>query len=189
RGVIAAHLGGAPLRRSGCSRHAARARAGAGPRRTVAGAVSAIGVVAVDAVVDVVVGIGPEVVVGVGPIHVIEHVVVGVGPEQRPDPADDEAGAPPRPARPTEPRRAPEAALEAGRREVRAERRVGDGAVAEGALRHGAPGDRAARHAAYAAMRSDRPDAVRGGSREAVAAASDPRGRDAGAPGEAAASD
>src|SRR5262245_18913044 len=38
-------------------------------------------------------------------------------------------------------------------------------------------------------MRSDRPDAVRGGSREAVAAARDPRGRDAGAPRATAASD
>jgi hypothetical protein len=72
---------------------------------------------------------------------------------------------------------------------VGAERRIGDGAIAEGALHHGAPGDGAARHAAYAAMGCDLADAVRGGSGEAVDAPGDPRGRDASAPGEAAASD
>src|SRR5262249_14266309 len=80
---------------------------------------------AIDAVVDVVVGIRPEVVIGVRPEHIVEEVVIGVRPEHWSDPADGETAPPPRPSRPEE------AAAEAGKPEVRAERGVGDGAIAE----------------------------------------------------------
>ena len=84
-----------------------------------------IGVRPVDAVVDVVVGIGPEVVIGIRPVHVIEQVVMGVGPEQRSEPAEDEPATPPRPGR------AGESAVESRRPESRLQSDVGNGAIAE----------------------------------------------------------
>src|SRR5438094_8357724 len=85
-----------------------------------------VSVRAVDAVVNVVVGVGPEIVTGIRPVNVIKQVVIGVGPEQRSDPADDETAAPSGPpARPKEP------PVKSGRRELRSPSRTGDGAAAE----------------------------------------------------------
>src|SRR5262249_6001644 len=116
----------------------------------------------VNAVVDVVVGVGPEVVIGIRPEHVVEEVVIGVGPEQRPDPTNDETAAPPGPpARPEEP------AVESRRRELRSPSHVGDGAVAEHAA------------AAQAGCPYPRPgDGARRGGGKAAARAREPRGRD-----------
>src|SRR4029077_9882670 len=123
RGVVTANFGRTPLRPSarlgGTARGRTRIAAGSGH------AAAGIGVVAIDAVVDVVVRIRPEVVIGIRPIHVIEEVVVGVAPEHWPDPTDDDTAAPPRPAR-TE-----ESAVEPGRRELRSQSHVADGAIAE----------------------------------------------------------
>src|SRR5262249_10326596 len=58
---------------------------------------AAIGVRTVDAVVDIIVGIGPKVVIGIRPVNVIEQVVIGVGPEQRSEPAEGYAATPPGP--------------------------------------------------------------------------------------------
>src|SRR5262245_27118621 len=58
---------------------------------------AAIGVRTVDAVVDIIVGIGPKVVIGIRPVNVIEQVVIGVGPEQRSEPAEGHAATPPGP--------------------------------------------------------------------------------------------
>src|SRR5262249_57924319 len=79
-----------------------------------------------DAVIDVLVGIGPEAVVDVGPVHVIEEIVIRVGPEYRPDPTDHDAAAPPWPRRAREPAEKDRRVLERG-----LERRVGDEAIAE----------------------------------------------------------
>src|SRR5207253_7312754 len=84
-----------------------------------------IGVRTVDAVVDVVVGIGPEVVIGIRPVNVIEQVIMGVGPEQRSEPPEDETATPPRPGR------TGESAVEPRMPELRLQCHVGDGAVAE----------------------------------------------------------
>src|SRR5262245_20230904 len=84
-----------------------------------------IGVRAVDAVVDIIVGIGPEVVVGIRPVNVIEQVVIGVRPEHRSEPAEYGPAEPPRPGR------IRESALESRLRESRLQRDVGDGAVAK----------------------------------------------------------
>src|SRR5262245_50643113 len=79
----------------------------------------------VDAVVDVIIGVGPKVVIGIRPKHIVEEIGVDVGPENRSEPAEHEAAAPPRPGRTKEP------AVEARRPELRSQRHVGDGAVAE----------------------------------------------------------
>src|SRR5262249_22580806 len=84
-----------------------------------------IGVRTVDAVVDIIVGIGPEVVVGIRPVNVIEQVVIGVRPEHRSEPAEYEPAEPRRPGRTREP------ALESRLWELRLQRHVGDGAVAK----------------------------------------------------------
>src|SRR5262245_26472470 len=94
---------------------------------------TAIGVKTVDAVVDIIVRIGPEVVIGIGPVNVIEHVIMGVGPEQRSEPAKDKTATPPRPGR-TE-----EAAVEPRRSELRLQRYVGNGAGAEHPVTQVAP--------------------------------------------------
>src|ERR671931_306570 len=108
RGVIATNVRSAALaailpRRVTTRTHAApRAPAGIVSVRTGIGAVSvrtAIGVRTVDAVVDIIVGVGPEVVIGIRPVNVIEQVVLGVGPEQRSEPAEDKTTTPPRPGR------------------------------------------------------------------------------------------
>src|SRR4029077_6415342 len=160
RGVVTANFGRTPLRPSarlgGTSRGRTRIAAGSGH------ATAGVGVVAIDAVVDVVVGIRPEVVIGIGPIHVIEEVVVGVGPEHRADPADDEAAAPPRPAR-TE-----ESAVEPGRRELRSQGDVADGTIAE---------DPATQ--ARAAHRPGNGEVTTGDANQSVAGSVEPRRGDA----------
>src|SRR5262249_43278005 len=121
-----------------------------------------IGVRTVDAVVDVVVGIGPEVVIGVRPVHVIKQVVIGVGPEQRSEPAEDKPAPPPRRGR-TE-----ERSVESRLPELRWHRDVGEGAVAE----YPAP------WVAHACRSASERVGRRGG--EPVARAAEPRRRHAG---------
>src|SRR5262249_41895003 len=107
---------------------AARAPAVIVSVRTGIGAVTvraAVGVRTVDAVVDIVVGIGPEVVIGIRPVNIIEQVVIGVRPEQRSEPAEDEAATPPRPGGTRD--RPGEARLP----ELRWQGDVGEGAVAD----------------------------------------------------------
>src|SRR5262249_10761433 len=116
----------------------------------------------VDAIVDIIVGIGPKVVIGIGPVNIIEQVVIGVGPEQRSEPAEHEPATPPRPGR-TE-----ERAVESRLPELRLQRDVGDGAVAE----YRGPG---APHAAGAP-----PQGGGGGGGDPMARAAEPRRRDAG---------
>src|SRR5262249_44319912 len=96
--------------------------------RTGIGAVTvraAVGVRTVDAVVDIVVGIGPEVIIGIRPVNIIKQVVIGVRPEQRSEPAEDEAATPPRPGRTRE------RTVEARLPELRSQCHIGDGAVPE----------------------------------------------------------
>src|SRR5262245_35781986 len=116
-----------------------------------------MGVIAVNPVVDVVVGIGPEVVIGVGPVHVVEEIVRGIGPEQRPDPADDEAAAPP-----WSPTRAGELTVKARRRKPRLPSHVGNGAVAKYAAAevggaYSGPRDRAGRGGCKGDAATDHP--------------------------------
>src|SRR5262249_55649414 len=132
-GVAAAFRGAAlgtvrPCRIATGARAAARAPAAIVSVRFGIGAVSvraAVGVRTVDAVVDIIVGIGPEVVIGIRPVNIIEQVVIGVGPEQRSEPAKDEAATPPRPGRTRE------RTVEARLPELRLQGDVGDGAVTE----------------------------------------------------------
>src|SRR5262249_40508775 len=98
----------------------------------------------------------------VRPKHIVEEVVINVGPEQRPEPGDE-------PAPPPRPSRAEKSAVKARRRELRPQRDVGDGAVAE----H--PGSRVVCPYAGSSECASR----RGG--KPVARAAEPRGRDAGA--------
>src|SRR5262249_48213977 len=155
RGVVAANLGGVAFaavrvrRTAGGGTRAASARTGSG---------GDIGVGTVDAVVDVVVGVGPEGVIGIRPENVVEEDVKGVGPEQRSDPTDDETATPPGPpARPEEP------AMESRRCELRSPSHVGDGAVAEHAAATQAggayawPRERARRGGGKAAARARQP--------------------------------
>src|SRR5262249_26243729 len=106
RGVVAATFGCARLRGVWASRIAPGAHAAAAAPARI-GAVVSVGAIVsvrtVNAVVDVVIGVGPEVVIGVRPEHVVEGIVIGVGPEQRPDPAGDEPSPPPRPSRAADP--------------------------------------------------------------------------------------
>src|SRR5262249_34153909 len=158
RSVVAANFGGAAFA-TVHARRTAGGRSHAVPTRTRGG--RDIGVVTVDAVVDVVIGVGPEVVIGIRPVHVVEEVVIGVGPEQRSVPAQYEPAPPPGPPRGPE-----EWAGESGRRELRSQSYVGDGAVAE--------------HAAAAPVGAAYPRerAGRGGGK-AAAGAREPRRRDA----------
>src|SRR5262249_59749133 len=96
-----------------------------------------------------------------GQENVVERVEMGVGQEQRSDPAEHEPATPPRPGR-TE-----ERAVESRLPELRLQRDVGDGAVAE------YPATRVAH-----ARRGTSERVRRGG--EPVARAAEPRRRDAG---------
>src|SRR5262249_34517737 len=78
-----------------------------------------------DAIVDIVVGIGPKVVIRIRPVNVIEQVVIGVGPEQGSEPAEDHTATPPRPGRTRE------RTVEARLPELRSQCHIGDGAVPE----------------------------------------------------------
>src|SRR5439155_11684227 len=104
RGIIAANLRGASLVTVRPRSVAAGARAGV---RAPAGVVSvrsaAMGVRTVDAVVDVVICIGPKVVIGIRPEYIIGEIVIGVRPEQRSEPAGHEPAPPPGPSRAKEP--------------------------------------------------------------------------------------
>src|SRR5262249_35780504 len=130
RGAIDANFGGALLRTAG-NRHAPAAGVGArsekadlrSGRNGRAG--TAVGVGAVDAVIKVVVGIGPKVIIGIRPEHIVEKVVIDVRPEHRSDPADGETAPPPGPGRTKEP------AVESRKPKARLQGRVADDAIAE----------------------------------------------------------
>jgi hypothetical protein len=77
--------------------------------------------------------LGPEVVIGIRPVNVIEQVIMGVGPEQRSEPAKDKTATPPRPGR------TGESAVEPRMPELRLQRHVGNGAVAEHPVTQVAP--------------------------------------------------
>src|SRR5262249_37806164 len=89
------------------------------------GAGTAIGVGAVDTVINIVVGIGPKVIIGIRPEHIVKKVVIDVRPEHRSDPADGETAPPPGPGR------TKESAVEPRKPEARLQGRVGDDAIAE----------------------------------------------------------
>ena len=122
RSIVAANFGRVAFA-AVCARRTVARRTHAVPTRARSG--RDIGVIAVNAVVDVVVGIRPKVVIGIRPVNVVEQVVIGVWPEQWSNPADDETAAPPRPAGTEEP------AVESRLPELRSQGHVGDGAVAE----------------------------------------------------------
>src|SRR5262249_56857000 len=92
--------------RCGGGARSGNAHVGTG-RNSRAGA--AIGVGAVDAVINVVVGVGPKVIIGIRPENIVEKVVIDVRPEHRSDPADGQTAPPPRPGR------TKESAVEAGK--------------------------------------------------------------------------
>src|SRR5262249_25805576 len=122
RGAIAANFSGALLRTAGnrapldrVGAPSANAHAGAGSNGR-AGA--AIGVGAVDAVINVVVGIGPKLIIGIRPEHIVEKVVIDVRPEHRSDPADGQTVT-------------KEPAVEPRKPEARLQGRVGNDAIAE----------------------------------------------------------
>src|SRR5262249_22951010 len=102
-GAAPAHFGGALLGGAG-ARHALASGVDATSRSARAGTCrsahggATIGVGTVDAIVDVVVGIGPKVVIGIWPEHIIEKIGVDVKTEHRYDPGDC-ANTPPPPTR------------------------------------------------------------------------------------------
>src|SRR5262249_60464103 len=184
RDAIAANFSGALLRTAGARDSpfgrvgdpSANAHVGTGSNSR-AGA--AIDVGAVDAVIKVVVGIGPKVIIGIRPEHIVEKVVIDVRPEHRSDPADGETAPPPGPGRAKEP------AVEPGKPKARLQGRVADDAIAEystgsGYARACKVIGREARRCDARPRRRKGPPGERAGSERSTPATADTRAADRG---------